>query len=337
MMEKVEVAGERTAEVVSVPEPEPVADWVEVRVEAAPMCTEYHAWEAGRDGLMGHEAAGEVAEVAQPCDVAVGDRVVVMPQYPCGTCRLCRRGDYIHCEHGRDYEAFTGQAVGDETMAQYVLKPDWLLVPIPDGVSYAHAGMACCGLGPTYGACERMDVSGADTVLVSGAGPVGLGGVVNATHRGARVLVSEPDAFRADLARDLGADAVVDPREDGAAELEALTDGAGVDKAIECTGVPAAQRFALDALRRRGELTFVGEGGDLEVNVSDDLLRKGIDLHGQWHYNRGLAGEVMDVVEANGEKLDALITHEFPLEEVETAFELQSERRTGKVVLRPWG
>ncbi|MFB6201377.1 MAG: zinc-binding dehydrogenase [Halorhabdus sp.] len=336
-MRKVEITGEREAEVVDVPEPDPVGDWVKVRVEAAPMCTEYHAWEAGHSGSMGHEAAGEVEAIDQPGDVAVGDRVVVMPQTPCGTCELCRSGDYIYCEDNYDYEEFTGQETGNETMGQYVLKRDWLLVPIPNGVSYAHAGMACCGLGPTYGASERMCVSGVDTVLVSGAGPVGLGGVINSTHRGARVIVSEPDEFRAGLARELGADAVVNPLEDGEAELEALTDGAGVDKAIECTGNAPAQRFALDALGRRGELTFVGEGGDFEIDVSSDMLRNGYDLHGQWHYNRGLAPGVMSVIADNESKLDTFITHEFPLEDADEAFELQAERQTGKVVLRPWG
>ncbi|WP_436927478.1 zinc-dependent alcohol dehydrogenase [Halosimplex amylolyticum] len=335
-MKKVEITGEREAAIVDVPEPEPVEDWVKVRVEAAPMCTEYHTWEAGHSGLMGHEAAGEVAAVDQPSDVEVGDRVVVMPQTPCGTCELCRSGDYIYCENNHDYEEFTGQETGNETMSQYVLKQDWLLVPIPDGVSYTHAGMACCGLGPTYGANERMNVSGVDTVLISGAGPVGLGGVINTTHRGAQVIVSEPNEFRADLARELGADAVVNPLEDGKEEIKALTDGAGVDKAIECTGLAPAQRFAIDALGRRGELTFVGEGGELEINVSNDMLRNGLDLHGQWHYNRGLAPGVMSVIQANEDKLETFITHEFPMGDVNEAFELQSEQETGKVVLHPW-
>jgi glucose-fructose oxidoreductase len=138
-----------------------------------------------------------------------------------------------------------------------------------------------CGLGPTYNACERLALDGHDTVLVSGAGPVGLGGVVNATHRGARVLVTEPAPYRADLARELGADAVVDP-----------TDGRGVDAAVECTGLAEARRTALEALRPRGTLAIVGEGGEFPVHGSDDLIRTGNAVLGIWHYPLGQAEDV---------------------------------------------
>jgi L-iditol 2-dehydrogenase len=134
----------------------------------------------------GHEAAGEVVEVAQKGAVRVGDRVVVMPQYPCGRCALCLRGEYIHCQSGLKTKELLGSEWGTDTYAQFVVKQDWLLVPIPDGMSYEHASMACCGFGPTFGGMELMAVDAFDTVLVTGLGPVGLGAVVNARHRGAR-------------------------------------------------------------------------------------------------------------------------------------------------------
>jgi L-iditol 2-dehydrogenase len=330
-VKQVRIDGEESVSVVERELPELREGWVKTKINAAPMCTEYKTYEAGgKRDAPGHEAAGEVVE-SRSAAFDTGDRVVTMPLYACGQCAVCRTGEYIYCEDGVD-----APAVGQATYAEYTLKPDWLVVPVPDGVSDEHAAMACCGLGPTYGANDRMNVDGSDTVLISGAGPVGLGGVITTTHRGARVIVSEPTAFRAGLARDLGADAVIDPRDDAEAELNALTDGAGVDKAIECTGSPAAQRFAIEALTRRGELTFVGEGGDLTIDVSGDMIRNGLSLHGQWHYGRGLVSEVMDVIEASPDKLDAFITHEFPLEEVASAFELQMTRETGKVVLRPW-
>ena len=81
--------------------PEPKEDWVLVKVHAVPLCTEYKGWLSGNEYL-GHEAAGEVVEVAQPGKVKVGDRVVVMPGAPCGKCALCISGEYIHCEHFYD-------------------------------------------------------------------------------------------------------------------------------------------------------------------------------------------------------------------------------------------
>ena len=153
-----------------------------VKVHAVPLCTEYKGWLSGKE-YQGHEAAGEVVEVAQPGKVKVGDRVVVMPGAPCGKCALCISGEYIHCQHWYDHHEFSGLAHEGDTHVQYLIKQDWLLAPIPDGMSYELASLACCGLGPTFGAMENMNVSASDTVLITGAGPVGLGGVVNAKYR----------------------------------------------------------------------------------------------------------------------------------------------------------
>ena len=69
-----------------------------------------------------------------------------------------------------------------------------MLVPIPDGISYDHASMACCGLGPTFGAVQRAKLGPDDTLLITGLGPVGLGGVINGTHRGAKVIGVDTNA-----------------------------------------------------------------------------------------------------------------------------------------------
>ncbi len=109
--------------------PVPAGDLVLVKVHSVPMCTEYKAFKDGHVGEgFGHEAAGEVAEVAQAGRVAVGDRVVVMPQYPCGTCALCLDGEYIHCQNCVDVHDTTGNTTGTHTYAEYLLKQDWLPV-----------------------------------------------------------------------------------------------------------------------------------------------------------------------------------------------------------------
>jgi L-iditol 2-dehydrogenase len=96
-VKQVAIVGDRRATLVEVPEPQPKDDWAVVKVHAAPMCAEYKAFvSGGKAERLGHEAAGEVAAIAQPGRVRVGDRVVVMPQYPCGKCPLCVAGDYIH-------------------------------------------------------------------------------------------------------------------------------------------------------------------------------------------------------------------------------------------------
>ena len=196
-MKAAAIFGDRKGGVIDVPDPKPKDNWVLVKIHAAPMCTEYKGFTGGRKTTsLGHEAAGEVVEIAQPGRVSVGDRVAVMPQYPCGVCPLCVSGDYIHCQQSANFAEFTGGNEGRATMAQYLLKPDWLLPKIPDDVSYEHGGMACCGLGPTFGAIQRMQINAYDTFMVTGLGPVGLGGVINSKHLGARVIAIDINPYR---------------------------------------------------------------------------------------------------------------------------------------------
>jgi len=337
-MKKAVILGERKAGLIEVADPRPKEDWALVKVHAAPMCTEYRAFEAGREAeFLGHEAAGEVVAVAQPGRVKVGDRVVVMPQYPCGECDLCVAGDYIHCEHNIDIEAFLGTREGSATYAQYLLKPSWLLPKIPDGVSYELASLACCGLGPSFGALDSMGVDRFDTVLITGAGPVGLGAVVNARFRGARVIVVESIPYRVERARMLGAHTVIDPRsKDALGQVKSLTSGKGADKSLDCSGVVAAQRLCIDATRRKGQVTFVGEcGHQLGIRVSPDMIRKGLTIRGSWHYNLSLYPKIMQVIQESP-TVGKLISHVLPMSRIQEAFELSASHQCAKIILKPW-
>ncbi len=358
MMKKAVILGEREAGLVEVPDPEPKEDWALVKVHAAPMCTEYKAFVVGhRIPFLGHEAAGEVVategtgtfSIAQPgrrctARVEVGDRVVVMPQYPCGKCELCVAGDFIHCQNNYDVQAFLGTRDGTATYAQYLLKPSWLLPKIPDGVSYELASLACCGLGPTFGACDAMDVDAFDTILITGLGAVGLGGVVNAKFRGARVIGVESIPYRVERAKMLGADVVLDPTSDDAgfamsttlAQVMDLTGGRGVDKSIDCSGAVAAERFCVDATRRKGQVAFVGECRDeLKIRISPDMIRKGLTILGVWHYNLSLFPKVMQVIQESP-VIKQLISHVLPMSQIQEAFELSASHQCAKIILKPW-
>lgn len=338
-MQVATITGKRQAQLVERETPHAWGDVVVVKILVTPMCTEYKLYRDGHaTDVLGHEAAGEVVEVAQPGRVKVGDRVVVMPQYPCGTCRYCLAGDYVYCLNNLDILRLTGNSAGTATYAQYILKQDWLLIPIPDDMSYEHASMACCGLGPTFGAMQRLEVDAYDTVLITGMGPVGLGGVVNAVYRGAKVIAVEPHPYRRNLALELGAVAAIDPNDPAAMQqILSLTDGKGVDKAVECAGTPEAQRFMINAVRRRGRVAFVAEAGEFTVHVSNDLLRKGLEVHGIWHWNLADTPRMMQTIRAMGHLLDKMITHRFPLSQVQDAWDLQLTGNCGKVLLYPWG
>lgn len=337
-MKMANVCGEKQARVIDVPEPKPIQNWVKVKVHSSPMCTEVKGFVAGDGGHgYGHEAAGEVVEVAQPCKVNLGDRVVVQPGTSCGKCELCLQGEYIHCRNWYNYEAFTGGKEGLATMAQYLLKQDWLLSPIPDDISYDLGSLAICGLGPTFGAMEAMRVDAFDTVLITGLGAVGLGGIVNARFRGAKVIGVESHAYRTKLALDLGADAVVDPADpDALKQILALTDGVGPDKAVDCSGAIPAHTLCLDAIRRKGHISFVGQcSQDSFFNVSRHMIQKGLTLHGVWHYRLADYFRILQVIRRSPDAA-RMITHTFPLNQIQQAWELQVAGNCGKVILKPW-
>ena len=336
-MKKVVLFGGSSAGLVEVPDPQPKEDWALVKIHAVPMCTEYKMFFAGQKvEFLGHEAAGEVVAVAQPGRVKVGDRVVVMPQYPCGKCSLCVLGDYIHCENTYNFEAFTGSREGCATYAQYILKPDWLLPAIPEGVSYEHASLALCALGPSFGAFQSMRLSAFDTVLVTGLGPVGLGAVVNARFRGALVIGVESAPWRAEHARQMSTE-VLDPGDPAILQkIKDMTDGMGVDCSLDCAGSVQAERLCIDAVRRKGRVAFVGEcSDDLVLRVSPDMIRKGLTLVGDWHYPLQDYPLVMKVIQESP-LIELLISHVMPMKDFLKAFKLQSASECAQIILKPW-
>jgi len=185
---------------------------------------------------------------------------------------------------------------------------------------------------------QRLNVTAYDTVLITGLGPVGLGGVMNGVYRGARVIGVDNNLWRTQRSLKLGAVAVVDPTASHALQhILDLTAGRGVDHAIDCSGVVAAHRLCIDATRRKGTVTFVGEANaDTPLRISPDMIRKGLSLIGSWHYNLQDTPRMMQMIAALGPKLEQLITHRFPLTQIQQAWETQVAGECAKVLLKPW-
>ena len=336
-MKQIVVTGPKRLEVVDVPKPKAKDNWIVVKIISAPMCTEYKQYYSGVvDHPLGHEAAGEVVEVKSSNKLKVGDRVVVMPQYPCGKCSLCKAGEYIHCENVIDFQYFTGTQYGNSTYAEYILKPDWLLPKIPEDISYDHASMLCCGLGPTFGALERMKAGESNIVLIAGIGPVGLGGIINAKFKNCRVITLTKNLYRYKLAMELGVERVFDPTEKNVIDnIREYTGGYGADISLECSGQSEAQRMLIASTRRNGKIAFIGESGEFTIHVSEDLIRTGLTLYGIWHYNYNGIKKLFDIINKQRQKLDKMITHTYNLSEIETAWNLQLTKQCGKVILHP--
>jgi L-iditol 2-dehydrogenase len=343
-MKVVALTERRNCTVIDKPRPRIKQDYILIKVHVAPMCNEHHAYrdhdfrDRNRLDSLGHEAAGEIVEVAGFSRFHVGQRVVALSGYPCGTCDLCRSGRYAHCQDTVNPLALCESPSGECCFSQYHIKADWLVQPIPDGMSYEHASMICCGLGATFTAMENMQVAAGDVVLVTGLGAVGLGAIVNAVYRGARVIGAGRQPFRAALARELGAEEVVDPRDAARAHrrILELTGGRGVDVAIECSAAAFYQRLALDAMRRGGRLTFLAESGELTLHIDRDVIQKGLTIFGSLDLHLRDVAPIFRMIARIGPLIDRFITHQFPMTQVRDAWELQLAGHCGKILLRPW-
>jgi threonine dehydrogenase-like Zn-dependent dehydrogenase len=227
-----------------------------------------------------------------------------------------------------------GCSTGRATYAEQCIQQDWLLLPVPDDITIDEASLACCALGPTFNACQLMNVSATDTVLISGLGAVGLGGVVNAAVRGAKVIGLESHPWRAEQAKRLGAFAVVNPGDDNALEqILSLTDGRGAGKSIEASSAETALPFLVQATRRKGSIATCGWSGQI---LGRDIISKGLTVHGAWHWNHLRDRDAMwAIIRQARPLLGNLVTHHFPMCDVKSAWELQLTGQCGKIILHP--
>ena len=317
------------------PEPRAWGDVVKVKIEIIPMCTEFKDLYAGKVAeVLGHEAVGVVEEVRPCARVRPGQRVVVMPGNACGKCATCLAGEHIYCRHQRNVLAETGSDYGTAWSAQYIIKAEHLLLPVPDDIASRHAALSCCGLGPSLNALGRMKAEEGETIVISGCGPVGLGALVNAIARGMRVIASEPNSFRANLALALGALAVVDPTTSDLTDVVwSATEGEGADCAIETSGVAVAAEQAMAALRPLGRMTLLA--WDVPVHLPP-LVPGGLEVDGCWHWNHMRDADLMwSTLRTSKASLDLMLTHEFRLDQAVDAMRLQRTGNCGKVIMYP--
>jgi threonine dehydrogenase-like Zn-dependent dehydrogenase len=178
-----------------------------------------------------------------------------------------------------------------------------------------------------------MNLNGGDTLAVFGQGPVGLSATVIGVAMGARVVAIETSAERLKLAKEFGADAVIDAsKEDAVQALKDLTGGAGVDLAIECSSAPAARRAAVRCVKTWGTACYVGEGGDVTLDVSPDLLRRQVTLIGSWTFSAMGMLECARFIAKKKIDLEKIFSHRWRLEQADEAYRLFDQQSAGKGV-----
>jgi threonine 3-dehydrogenase len=321
-----------------VPEPRIREDEVLIQVRRAGVCgtdVHIHEWDDWARGrcrppfVVGHEFAGDVVQVGALVDsVRVGDRVTAEGHIVDGRCLLCRTGNAHVCPHTK--------IIGvdrDGCFAEYIAMPATNVWLLDAGVPYEVGGIMDPMGNAFHTALTHTEIPGA-TVLVTGCGPIGCFAVGIARAAGAaRVIASDVNPRRLELARRMGAHEAVHPSE--AADVVARgTDGYGVDVVLEMSGVPSAIHQAFALVRVGGRVQMLGiPAKPMDVDFASEVIFKGITVYGvvgrrmydTWHQmTRFLRSGAFDPT--------PVITHRFPLEGFADAIQAIKSGEAGKVV-----
>jgi D-arabinose 1-dehydrogenase-like Zn-dependent alcohol dehydrogenase len=328
-MRAVQVPGpDEGFETVSTERPTPGPAEVLVSVAACGVCRGDTAVTEGRPPVEyprvpGHEIAGRIAAVGGDVDrLAVGDRVVVgWHGGHCGTCRQCRRGDFVTCEH----ERITG-IHHDGGYAEAVAVPVAGVARVPDGVDLTAAGpLACAGLTAWTG-LTSTDATAGDTVAVQGIGGVGHLAVQFADAMGFETVALSRTAEKEAAALDLGADRFVDTSETDPAD--ALTAHGGADLVLGTAPAGGAFEAVLGGLAPNGDLVAVGAPTDAVSLPVARMLGNRWSLHG---WAAGHAGDVEDALAAAARNDVDPWVETYPLDAADAAF---GAMRSGEVRFR---
>ncbi|MBM7075056.1 zinc-dependent alcohol dehydrogenase [Micromonospora humida] len=319
------------------PEP-PGPDQLRIAVAYTGICgTDLHVYHGDMDArvgppaVIGHEMSGRVAEVGEGVTgYAVGQPVTVMPTRFCGRCAACRRGN-AHVCHAMD---FLGVDSPGAMQSSWTVPAD-LVVPLPDDLPLDRAAL----VEPVAVAVHdvrRGRVTDADQVVVVGGGPIGVLVATVARHRGARVLLVEPDPFRRSVAAGIGIDAVDPADTDVVALVDERTDGAGADVAFEVSGSAAGVGTAVDVLTTRGRLVMVAiHPQPRPVNLHRVFWRE-LELLGARLYQREDMVEAVRLVASGVVPAGQLISRVVPVEAAASAFTALEEGGGVLKVLLDW-
>jgi propanol-preferring alcohol dehydrogenase len=339
-MQAVLFPGDRQVQVVERDKPQPGEGEVLVRTRASAICRSDMGLYVGtstvvgggaKPGLIvpGHEPAGEVEELGPGVvGLEVGDRIAGYLPIGCGRCEHCAAGYLMLCDQWK--------CVGfdvDGGNADFLVLPANNCLALPDEVSFVAGALMTDMVGSQYSTQKRLGVRGGQTVGVFGLGPMGAAAVMVAKGFGARVIAMDLIEERLDLARRLGADLAINSGDhDAVAASRDATGGRGLDVAIDCSGSPIAQNHALDAVAKRGAVSFVGESRKTEINPSDQIIRKLLTVVGGWYFPLGEWAEISRFVVEKELPVESLVTHRFDLSDAAEAFRAFDNRETEKAV-----
>jgi 2-desacetyl-2-hydroxyethyl bacteriochlorophyllide A dehydrogenase len=321
--------------------PKPVVrkpDDVLIRVRACGVCGTDLAILEGRHPasspvILGHEYAGEVVDLGAGIkNLKKGDRVVVDPNIKCGTCLSCRSGRQNLCENYTTLGIYLNGG-----FAEYNVAPYSTVYRLPADMDWKDAALVepvACAINGV----RKSRMKPGETVVVFGAGPMGLIWLALAKHSGATSLVSvEISENRREVARRIGADTVLDPNKQSPSELiKKMTGERGADVVVDAVGNPKIVSEALKMIGAGGRVMLFGTNPmSAEVPINPyNIMHEEKEIIGSYIANYTF----IPAIETMYRKVvpsDILFTHEFPLNEISKAFETHKRGESIKILIKP--
>jgi L-iditol 2-dehydrogenase len=330
-----------------VPVPEIKDDEVLIKVMAAGVCgsdipraLSYGAHVSPL--VLGHEFSGRIEKLGKDVsEFSAGDRVTVPPLIPCGKCRWCQSGEYSLCE---DYNYYGSRC--DGAMAEYIAVKKTNLLRLPAEISYEDAA-ATDPCANALHAMTRAAFKSGESVVIYGAGPIGLFALQYAKKKGAsKIAAVDVWPEKLQIAASLGADVILNARDGDVAKKVKDATGGGADAAIDFSGVPAAQINCIHCVSKLGRVVFLGishKGLELSEKEVDMIMREQLDLRGSWNsFTRPFPGSdwtgSLELMK-NGVSAEKIISHRLSLDEAPGIF---GKIAAGgfffnKIMFYPWG
>ena len=331
-------------EVADLPRPEAGPGEVLVQVAACGICgSDVHGYD-GSSGrripplVMGHEAAGVIAAVGEGVSrFVVGDRVTFDSTVYCGECDFCKSGDINLCDNRQVVGVSTPEFRRAGAFAEFVTVPERIIYKLPEEMSFADAAMLEA-VAVAVHAVAVTDLRGGETALVIGAGMIGLLTLQAAKAAGcSRVLVADVDRTRLKLATEAGADEVIlASGADLVRDVHALTGSRGVDVVLEAVGRDETVTAAVDAVRKGGTVTLIGNITPMVTLPLQKVVSRQIRMQGSCA-SSGEYPEAIELVSSGKIRVTPLITAVAPLSDGASWFERLHAREPNlmKIVIDP--
>ncbi len=308
-------------------------DEVLLEVEAASICgTDIQILNvppghpANPDTILGHEYTGRIVEKGKAVrGFEVGDRVVIDPNIPCGSCAYCKIGKPNLCLNMTTLGIFI-----DGGFAKYNVAPQYSLHKIPDEIP-PEIAVFTEPLSCVMSGIKKLKPMVGETAVVLGAGPIGLYYIAIFKASGLYVLVSEPSDYRRKFAREMGADLVVDPQETPLEDVVMDKTGIGADIVVDAVGVLFGD--ALKVVRRGGRVLLFGMNRSVEQHIYQyDITRYEVNIMGTYIADHTFPDAIKALKVL---PLRKLITHDLKLQEFEIGLDAMRRKEAIEVILRP--